>query len=113
MNCNERKPIKDNFKNIKKKNVNYDKITSIIFKSNDIWFSCSHFYHAYLLFLYENNKDLPNIDGDFFRMCFKAISKKSCGPKPKGENLNLLNELKSFLMMNLYMSLQTKINTQR
>ena len=91
-----RKTIKDNYENIKKKGVDYEKITNVILKANDILYICSHFYHAYLLFLFENNKDLPNIDSDFFRMCFKAISKKSSGPKPKGENLKLVNELELF-----------------
>jgi len=92
----DRKTLKDNIKNIKRKDINYDKFDNIIFRSNDIYFICSHFYHAYLLYLFKKNEDFPIIDSNFFRTCFKTISKKSCGPKPKGSNLQLLKKLELF-----------------
>ena len=96
MSLEERKTIKDNIVNIKRNDINYDKFDNRISRSNDIYFICSHFYHAYLLYLFKENKDFPIVDSDFFRMCFKTISKKSCGPKPKGANLKLLKELELF-----------------
>ena len=91
-----RKTIKDTLKNIKKDDVNYNKFDNIISRANDIYFICSYFYNAYLKKLHEMNGLLPITDSNFFRMCFKAISKKSNGPKPKGNNSELLTKLEKF-----------------
>jgi hypothetical protein len=51
----------------------------------------------YLLYLYENKKELPEINTEFIRMAFKAISKKSkAGRKPNSKNTNIYNDLNDF-----------------
>ena len=96
MNGDKLKTIKKNLENIIKDGVNYYKFYNTIAKANDLYFTCNHFVSAYVLYCFETNMNFPNLDKDFFSMAFKAISKKSCGPKPKGENLNLVNNLDRF-----------------
>lgn len=113
MSSEERKTIKDNIVNIKRNDINYDKFDDRISRANDIYFICSHFYHAYLLHLFKENKDFPIADSNFFRMCFKAISKESCGPKPKGTNLKLLKELEHFFNTEFVYVLANKNNKDK
>ena len=95
-NGNKLKTIKDNLKKIKKKGINYDKFDEIISKANDAYFICNHFINAYFLYCFEKKIDFPLLDKDFFSMSFKAISKKSVGPKPKGVNEDTLKKLEKF-----------------
>ena len=83
-------------KNDIKKKVKYKKFIDIIQDANDVYFYCSYFIRAYILYLFSNNKNIPAINYDFLRMAFKAISKDSCGPKPQYENKIIYNNLCSF-----------------
>ena len=90
------KTIKTVYKDILRENVEYDKLNICIKKGNDIYFICSHFINCYVLYCFKENRKIPDLDYDFIRMAFKALSKKSCGPLPKGEQLSTLNKLKFF-----------------
>jgi len=90
------KAIKIPIKNILKNDINYNKFYSCINRSNHIYFICSQFINAYVLYSYNNNLDIPILDYDFIRICFKVLSKKSCGPKPKSSNLITFNLLTKF-----------------
>lgn len=54
-----------------------------------------HVYQLLRLWLLNkyNSNDLPNITTNTIKMAYKVLSMDSVGPKPKGENLNTLNEL--------------------
>ena len=91
-----RKTIKISLKSILKKNVTYDKFFDVIHRSNDIIFICYTFITSYVLHLFKNKIKIPNIDKDFIRMSFKAISKSSVGPKPTGMKSDILKKLNTF-----------------
>ena len=80
------KTIKCSLKQILIRKVKYKKFLNLINNSNDVYFFCSYFIRSYILYLFENNKNIPIINYDFIRMAFKTISKDSCGPKPKNNN---------------------------
>src|SRR3990167_1335270 len=81
-----RKAIKCKFKTIIKDDNVYNKLLQIINKSNNVKFVCSNMINAYILYKFNNNLQIPNINYNLFRMAFKAISKTSVGPKPKNNN---------------------------
>src|SRR3989344_1975010 len=92
-----RKAIKCKFKTIIKDDNVYNKLLQIINKSNNVKFVCSNMINAYILYKFNNNLQIPNIDYNFFRMAFKAISKTSVGPKPKNDNKIIYDDICSFL----------------
>ena len=91
-----RKALKIPLKSILKNDLNYDKFYDVIYRSNDIIFICYTFIHAYILYLFNGNKDIPAVNRDFIRMAFKVLSKQSKGPKPKGNNKLTFNILNKF-----------------
>ena len=54
------------------------------------------FIRLWILDKHTNKFDIPIITEDTIYMAFKALIKKSTGPKPKGTNLQLLNEFNLF-----------------
>src|SRR3989344_31988 len=92
-----RKAIKCKFKTIIKDDNVYNKLLQIINKSNNVKFVCSNMINAYILYKFNNNLQIPNINYNFFRMAFKAISKTSVGPKPKNNNKIIYDDICIFL----------------
>ena len=90
------KTLKVKLKHIAKIGIKYNKLIKCIKNANYLTFICSSFIRAYLLYLFENDIEIPKLDVSFIRMAFKALSKPSNGPKPKGANLILFNDLCSF-----------------
>src|SRR3989344_6112306 len=88
-----RKAIKCKFKTIIKDDNVYNKLLQIINKSNNVKFVCSNMINAYILYKFNNNLQIPNINYNFFRMAFKAISKTSVGPKPKNNNKIIYDDI--------------------
>ncbi len=91
----DNKTIKCKLKTILEPNIDYDFLHDVIKRTNKIVFACSHFIRLYILHQYQNNLDIPELNIDFIMMAFKAISKKSYGPKPK-KNKKLMDELNDF-----------------
>ena len=55
------------------------------------------FIRLWILKKYHDKKNIPEITEDTIKMTFKTLSEKSIGgPKPKGENAELLNEFAKF-----------------
>ena len=80
-------------------NKNIDKyfIETYISNAHDVAFHSSHFIRAYVLFLYENNKSIPIINYQFFKLCCLVLTKKSSrGSVHKGENKNTIEKLQKF-----------------
>ena len=90
------KSIKVPLKYIIKNDIDYNLFHKCIHKSNHIYFVCSQFINAFILYSYNNKLDIPNLDYDFIRIAFKVLSKKSCGPNPKSDNLITFNLLTKF-----------------
>ena len=84
------KCVKIRLKAILKDCVNYDKFFDVVHRSNQLYFIGSHFIRSYVLYLFNRGESLPKLDADFIRMAFKAISKKSRGPKPGEAQANTL-----------------------
>ena len=67
-----------------------------IHKACDIKFVCNYFCNSYILCYFNQNKNVPIINENFFKIAFNVLSKPSRGPKPKNANLILFNELSLF-----------------
>ena len=50
----------------------------------------------WILYKYKKNIDIPLITEDVIKMTFKTLIQDSCGPKLKGNNLIIYEELKKF-----------------
>ena len=63
----------------------YDKtfLLNVIKRANKLVFINYHFIRSYILYLYENDKDIPKIDQKFIMQAFRILQKKSRGPKGK------------------------------
>ena len=76
-----------------KKKDFYDTFIDSISRSNNVQFVCSNFVRHYILHCFESNIEIPNLTHNFLKMAFKALSKSSCGPKPKDTQLIIYNNL--------------------
>jgi hypothetical protein len=91
------KCIKKSFLKILKKNNDYsnfvyDKIYDAMIRTNNITIKTYQLLRLWVLNKYHNNINIPLITENTIRMCIKSILKPSKGPKPKDNNLLLLNE---------------------
>jgi hypothetical protein len=81
-----------------------EKYKSIIFdacyRTNQIVIHTYQFLRLWILNKYNNNEQIPIIDENLIKMCFKSLIKESRGPKPKGNNSKLLEEFKNFYTHN-------------
>ncbi len=108
------KTIKCKLKDILDNDPNkYKLFKTCIYKGNDLYFICSYFIKCYVLYCFEKNLPIPKLNYDFIRMVFKAISKKSKGPKPKDENLKIFNELNKFFQKEFVYLLTNKTKIKR
>jgi hypothetical protein len=73
---------------------------SIIFdacnRTNQIVIHSYQFLRLWILNKYHSDEQIPLINENLIKMCFKSLIKESSGPKPKGNNLKLLEEFKIF-----------------
>jgi hypothetical protein len=93
------------------RDVNYDKLHQIIYRVNDYVILCYLFLKDYVLHLYKANKNIPDIDESFVAMAFKALSKSSSGPKPKGDNKIIYDELCEFYKTHFVKLINTNIKS--
>jgi len=54
------------------------------------------FLRLYILYQYHKKQVIINIDENTIKMAFKIFIDKSCGPKPKGDNLEIFNIFTKF-----------------
>ena len=66
-------------------------------RTHKLVIQCYQFLRLWILDIYNNNKDIPEITEDTIKMTFKTIATKSVGgPKPQGYNGKLLDEFSKF-----------------
>lgn len=68
----------------------------VCFRTNQIVIHTYQFLRLWILYKYQNNLLIPEITKETLKMAFKALTIESRGPKPKGNNLVLLNEFNKF-----------------
>ena len=70
-------------------------LTQIVFDMNEIVIHTYQFIRFYLLYLYKNNIDFPNIDDTFILYCMKTLGTRDNRGK-KSVNTDLLEQLYTF-----------------
>ena len=92
------KTIKVPLSKIKNKNIDYSLLFDAIKRSNKLIFEGYHFLRLFILDYYEypKNNSFLNINNEFIMMSFKALSKKSTGPRPGGTNMEIYSEMCNF-----------------
>ena len=66
-----------------------------ITRTNNITTKTYLLLRLWILYNYHNQVEIPIITNDTISMCMKSLLLPSAGPKPKGNNLLLLNEFKN------------------
>ena len=81
-------------------NKNFDNhkiIFDAVNRTHQLYIHLCMFMRVFVLKKYHANEEIPTITKDFISMAIKALLKPSiCGPKPKGENLELFEEFTNF-----------------
>ena len=102
INSNYKKPpdklrtMKCSFNSIFKNKELSDKVFDAVNRTNQIVIHTYQFLRLYILHQYHKKQQIINIDENTIKMVFKVFIDKSCGPKPKGENLELFNIFTKF-----------------
>ena len=82
------KTIKTTLKCILKDKSIESELNDAIIRTNKIVILTYQFIRLYILNLYKENKDIPKINDDFVKKCFKIISKAdNRGPKTKSDDI--------------------------
>ena len=88
--------VKCSFKKIIKNKEHIVKIFDAIVRTHKIVSHAYQFLRLYILYCYKKNKKNIDINTETIKMVFKVLVKDSAGPKPKGQNLEILNMFKEF-----------------
>lgn len=72
-----------------------ERINDAVSKTNTITTNSYFLLRLWVLQKYHNNQEIPIITEDTIRMSMKSLVKASSGPKPKGNNLALLQEFQN------------------
>lgn len=70
-------------------------INHAVMRTNVITTKTYFLLRLWVLQKYNNQQEIPEITEDTIRMCMKSVMKSSAGPKPKGNNLLLLQEFQN------------------
>ena len=73
----------------------FNTIQDAVYRTNYITTKTSLLLRLWCLEKYHNGIDIPLIDENTIKMCMKSLILPSSGPKPKNNNLLLLNEFKN------------------
>ena len=73
----------------------FNTIQDAVYRTNYITTKTSLLLRLWCLEKYHNSIDIPLIDENTIKMCMKSLILPSSGPKPKNNNLLLLNEFKN------------------
>ena len=84
--------LKCPIKTIIKKEKHLSSIMDAVIRTHKLTIHVYQLLRLWLLDKYDAN-NLPTITTDTIKMAYKVLSLDSAGPKPKGTNLNVLNEL--------------------
>jgi len=78
-------------------NTNHKILFNAVMRVHKLYIHLCMFIRLYILNKYHKNEEIPYISKDFISMPIKVLL-KSCtvGPKPKGSNLLLFDELSEF-----------------
>jgi hypothetical protein len=90
--------IKLPIQNILKSDIPIDvleRINDAVSRTNIITTNSYFLLRLWVLQKYHNNQEIPIITEDTIRMSMKSLVKASAGPKPKGNNLALLQEFQN------------------
>ena len=90
------KCIKVPFNKVFLNNGNQKKLFDVIVRTNKITIKTYQLLRLWILDKYHKNEVLPLINENTIKMAQKSILKKSRGPKPKGKNLEILNEFSNY-----------------
>ena len=69
-----------------------NKLEDAVKRTNKIVIHAYQFIRLWIINKYNNNKIIPEITEDIFKLAFRALSKTPKGNKPKGDNLKLYTE---------------------
>ncbi len=72
-----------------------ERINNAVSRTNTITTNSYFLLRLWVLQKYHNNREIPIITEDTIRMSMKSLVKASAGPKPKGNNLALLQEFQN------------------
>lgn len=72
------------------------KLLDAVVRSNKLIIHVYQFIRLWILKRYHDSKIIPEITKDIIQMVFKALTIKSVGPNPKGENEKYYEEFKEF-----------------
>jgi hypothetical protein len=72
-----------------------ERINDAVSRTNIITTNSYFLLRLWVLQKYHNNREIPIITEDTIRMSMKSLVKASAGPKPKGNNLALLQEFQN------------------
>jgi len=72
-----------------------ERINDAVSRTNIITTNSYFLLRLWVLQKYHNNQEIPIITEDTIRMSMKSLVKASAGPKPKGNNLELLQEFQN------------------
>ena len=90
------KTVKCSLSSIFKNPSYYNTLFDATNRTNQIIIHTYQFLRLWILDKYRKNIDIPIITEDTIKMAIKTLIKNSCGPKPKGHNLELYNQFNSF-----------------
>ncbi len=108
-NYTDRKPpdeyrcVKLPIRSIIKDDNHIDKIFDCVVRANKITIKTYQLLRLWILskYRYRNKVEIPKITENTIKMAQKSILKPSVGPKPKGKNLELLNEFRKLYTFDL------------
>jgi hypothetical protein len=86
--------VKCSLQSIIKPTLYMNKLLDACFRTHQIIIHTYQILRLWVLQKYHNKQIIPQITEDTIKMAFKSLIKDSQGPKPKGTNLDLYNELK-------------------
>jgi len=88
-------PITSILNNIEESQKIFNTIQDAVYRTNYITTKTSLLLRLWCLEKYYNGIDIPLINENTIKMCMKSLILPSSGPKPKNNNLILLNEFKN------------------
>ena len=88
-------PINSILNNNEESQKIFNTIQDAVYRTNYITTKTSLLLRLWCLEKYHNGIDIPLIDENTIKMCMKSLILASSGPKPKNNNLLLLNEFKN------------------
>ena len=88
-------PINSILNNNEESQKNFNTIQDAVYRTNYITTKTSLLLRLWCLDKYHNGIDIPLINENTIKMCMKSLILPSSGPKPKNNNLLLLNEFKN------------------